>query len=125
MLLVMAILVAALPLFAQTAEPNLSGYWDFSINVGERVTKGELTLGRSGDGYVGTLTPAGTNTLGVRSLKLDANRAVALIVDTPEGVVTFDGTLGEDGKSMSGTVTYHKGQKFPMTASKRAPATAS
>ena len=118
-MVILLLALAAPALFAQSATPDLSGYWDFGVDVGQRVTPGELTLGRSGDGYVGTLTPKGTNTLGVRSLKVDGKK-IAMIVDTPEGVVTFDGTLGDDSASMTGTVTYHKGQQFPMTAKKRA-----
>jgi hypothetical protein len=60
----------ALPRSRATGRPDLSGYWDFQVNVGDRVTTGEMTLGRSGDAYLGTLTPKGTNTLAVRSLKV-------------------------------------------------------
>ena len=103
---------------AQTNTVDLSGYWDFQVDTGEHVTKGEFTLGKSGDAYLGTLTTQGRNTLAIRSLKLDGTQ-IDMIVDTPEGVVRFQGTLGEDGKSMKGTVTYHKGMQFPMTATKQ------
>lgn len=108
---------------APTAQ-DLSGYWDFEVNVGQRVTVGEMTLGKSGDGYLGTLTPKGTNTLAVRSLKLDG-KGIDMVVESRDGDVTFKGTLGEDGVSMNGIVTYHHGEQFPMTARKRQPAGAS
>jgi len=98
--------------------PDLSGYWDFEVTVGKRVTIGELTLGKSGDAYLGTLTPTGTNTLAVRSLKLNG-KGVDMTVESRDGDVTFKGTLGEDGVSMAGIVTYHHGEQFPMTARKR------
>lgn len=124
--------VSAVPLGAQSpqtapatpaaaAPPDLSGYWDFSIDVGERFTVGEMTLGRSGDAYLGTLTPAGTNTLAIRLLAVVGGK-VWLVVESREGLVTFAGELGADGVSMSGTVNYHHGQIFPMTAKKRVAA---
>ena len=42
-----------------------------------------------------------------------------MTVDTPEGPVTFAGTLGADGASMQGTLTYHQGQLLPMQATRR------
>ncbi len=103
-----------------TPGSDLSGYWDFEVNVGQRVTVGEMTLGRSGDGYLGTLTPKGTNTLAVRSFKLDG-KGIDMVVESRDGEVTFKGTLEEDGVSMNGIVTYHHGEQFPMTARKRQP----
>jgi hypothetical protein len=98
--------------------PDLSGTWGFSVDVGGRMTTGELVLLRQGGDYTGTITPQGTNTLQVRSLRLTGQQ-VDLLVDTPEGPVTFAGTLGEDARSMQGIVTYHGGQRFPMAVEKR------
>jgi hypothetical protein len=44
-----------------------------------------------------------------------------MIVDTPEGAVTFDGAVQRDRAGMSGIVIYHQGQRLPMTATKRPP----
>lgn len=54
----------------------------------------------NGDSYLGTLALKGTNTLAVRSLKLDGN-GIDMLVE-------------------NGIVTYHHGEQFPMTARKRA-----
>jgi hypothetical protein len=47
---------------------------------------------------------------------------IAMTVDTPEGAVTFDGTLNANGQSLQGTLIYHHGEKFPFSADKRPPA---
>lgn len=98
--------------------PDLSGYWLFTVDVGERDAVGELTLGRSGDAYLGTLTTRGQNTLAIRLLTLIDGR-IDLVVESREGLVTFEGALGADGASMSGIVHYHHGQNFPMTVTRR------
>jgi hypothetical protein len=116
--------VQAAPSSAAATTPDLSGYWDFEVNVGQRITVGEMTLGKSGDGYLGTLTAKGTNTLAVRSFKLEGT-GVEMIVESRDGDVTFKGTLDKDGTSMSGIVTYHHGEQFPMTTRKRQPAATS
>ena len=46
---------------------------------------------------------------------------IAMTVDTPEGPVTFDGTLNANGQSLQGTLIYHHGEKFPFSAEKRPP----
>jgi len=56
----------------------------------------------------GALAPQDTNTLPVRVLTLREDR-IAMIVDTPEGPVTLDGTLSANGQSLEGTVVYHHG----------------
>jgi hypothetical protein len=95
------------------------------MDVGPRVTTGEVWLWRRGADYSGTVTVQGTNALPVRSLTVRAPAAatapaVAMTVDTPEGPVTFAGTLAADGGTMQGTVTYHAGQLFPFAARRRA-----
>lgn len=97
---------------------DLTGWWDFSVDVGGRSASGKLWLFRRDDGFTGTLTPDGTNTLPVRILTV-AGRHVRMTVDSAEGAVLFDGTLAADARSMSGTVIYHQGQRFALTAHKR------
>jgi hypothetical protein len=46
---------------------------------------------------------------------------IAMTVDTPEGPVTFDGTLNANGQSLQGTLIYHHGEMFPFSADKRPP----
>jgi hypothetical protein len=95
------------------------------MDVGPRVTTGEIWLWRRGADYTGTLTVRGTNTLPVRSLTVRAPApaaaaALAMTVDTPEGPVTLAGTLAPDGGTMQGTVTYHAGQLYQLEARRRA-----
>jgi hypothetical protein len=74
-----------------------------------------------GEEFTGTATVQGRNALPVRMLTLRGER-IAMTVDTPEGPVTFDGTLNANGQSLQGTLIYHHGEKFPFSADKR-PAT--
>jgi hypothetical protein len=97
---------------------SLAGRWDFSVDVGTRQTPGELWLFRRGSELIGTLAPTGTNTLPVRALVLRGD-STHLVVDTPEGPVLFDGVVAAGHASMRGIVTYHQGQRYPMTATKR------
>ena len=106
---------------ARAVLDSLVGRWDFSVDLGTRQTPGELWLFRRGGELTGTLAPTGTNTLPVRALTLRGDSA-HMMVDTPEGPVTFDGIVTGSRSSMLGLVTYHKGQRFPMTATKRAAA---
>ena len=108
-----------------TTAPDAAGRWDFRMDVGPRVTTGEVWLWRRGADYSGTVTVRGTNALPVRSLTVRAPAAatapaVAMTVDTPEGPVTFAGTLAPDGGAMQGTVTYHAGERFSFEARRRA-----
>ena len=98
--------------------PNLAGRWDFSVELGTRTTPGVLWLFVRGGEYTGTLSPQGTNTLPVRSLVVRRDQVV-MTVDTPEGPVTFDGTIGDAGAAMQGIVTYHQGVRYPLTARRR------
>lgn len=102
----------------QSPTPNVSGRWDFHIDLGGRTTPGEFWLWRRGHVYTGTLTPRGTNTLPIREL-VQRGLRVDLTVDTPDGPVTVVGTVQPDGASLEGTVTYHQGQRYPMTAKRR------
>jgi hypothetical protein len=99
------------------AAPDLSGSWDFSVDAGGQVIPGEITLERSGAGYTGTVTPQGMSPATVRTLTLTGRR-VTMLIDTPDGEATFEGTLGEDGRSLTGNVSF-QGQTLPFTARKR------
>ncbi|MBC7898015.1 MAG: hypothetical protein H7066_21515 [Cytophagaceae bacterium] len=106
------------PVPSAVPAPDLAGRWDFSVDLGTRTTPGVLWLFLRGGEYTGTLSPQGTNALPVRSLVLRRDQ-VAMTVDTPEGPVTFDGTIGESGAAMQGIVTYHQGVRYPLTARRR------
>ena len=83
------------------------------------MTHGAMTIAKAGQGYQGTLTTdQGSNVLPVRSLTLDGSD-LNMIVESPNGKVVFKGLLNSDGRSFQGTVTYHTGQNFPMSGSKR------
>lgn len=102
----------------RTAGPNLAGAWDFTVDVGASVTRGSMTLVRSGTGYSGELRAAGPNALPVRSVVVTGTQ-VDLAVESPEGPVTFRGVLASDANSMVGEVTYHGGRRFPMRVIRR------
>ena len=104
---------------------DVSGRWDFRITMGsERTARGEFWLFRRGEEFTGTLTVQNTNTLPIRMFTVRGEQ-IAMTVDTPEGAVTFEGTLNANGQSLQGTVTYHHGEKFPFTADKRPSAPSS
>ncbi|MBX9928147.1 MAG: hypothetical protein K2X99_04465 [Gemmatimonadaceae bacterium] len=44
-----------------------------------------------------------------------------MVVESPNGLVVFEGKLAEDVQEMRGTVTYHTGQRFPMVVTRRPP----
>ena len=101
---------------------DVSGRWDFRITTGsERTARGEFWLFRRGEEFTGTLTVENTNTLPIRMFTVRGEQ-IAMTVDTPEGAVTLEGTLNPNGQSLQGTVTYHHGEKFPLSADKRPPA---
>jgi hypothetical protein len=95
--------------------PDLSGAWDFTVDLGASVTRGAMRITREANGLGGTLTAAGPNALPIRSLTLEG-AVVQLTVDTPEGPVVFDGTLDTDRAAMRGIVTYHGGKRYPLNA---------
>jgi hypothetical protein len=42
-----------------------------------------------------------------------------MLVESPNGNVTFKGTLSADAQTFQGKVTYHNGQEFPMSGRRR------
>ena len=102
------------------AATNLRGVWEIEIDTGRGATLGTLLINRETVGREGSLTTnRGNNVLPVRTLTLD-DRAIALSVESPNGVVSFKGELSSDGNAFQGTVTYHNGQLLPMKG-KRGP----
>jgi|SRR5215831_7427042 len=117
-------LVCAFVLLTGCATPterkpvDVSGKWTFQVETGRAVTNGAMTVERLPQGYGGTLTTdQGNNVLPIRSLTVQASK-IALVVESPNGNVTFEGTLSSDGRSFDGIVTYFTGQRFPMKGSK-------
>lgn len=99
--------------------PSLAGNWVFEVQTGTSVTHGSMTLSGEKQTYTGTLTTdQGNNVLPVRSLMLDGSR-MNMTVESPNGLVTFLGTLGADARTFQGTVTYYTGQSFPMSGTRR------
>src|SRR5688572_32209686 len=98
---------------------SLAGDWAFEVKTGNSVAHGAMTLTANGSGYRGTLTTdQGNNVLPVRSLTL-AGSNMDMLVESPNGNVTFKGTLSSDASSFQGTVTYHNGQQLPMIGTRR------
>jgi hypothetical protein len=99
--------------------PDLAGDWVFEAQTGENVAHGAMTLVADGASYKGTLTTDQTdNVLLVRSLTLQGS-ALSMLVESPEGKITFKGTLGADAHTFQGKVTYFNGQTIPMSGRRR------
>ena len=121
-----ACLYFALALFAGCAaspqrptSPDLAGDWVFEAQTGESVAHGAMTLVADGPGYKGTLTTDQTdNVLPVRSVTLQGSE-LSMIVESPEGNVTFRGKLAEDARTFEGKVIYLNGQIVPMSGRRR------
>jgi len=103
---------------APAPEPDLSGLWDFHMDVGGVPSFGLLTIGRLDGRYAGTLTPVRTAPVVVRSLTV-TDRKVRMVVGSREGDVTYDAVLSGAGDRMCGTVAYHGGLLYPMVAQRR------
>jgi len=99
--------------------PALAGDWVFEVQTGTNVTHGAMTLVADGAGYTGTLkTDQGNNVLPVRSLTVQGSD-MSMLVESPNGNVTFKGTLAADAQTFEGKVTYYNGQVFPMSGRRR------
>ena len=103
----------------RTAAPSLAGDWVFEVQTGQNVTHGSMSLVENGPGYTGTLTTdQGNNVLPVRSLTLQGSD-MNMLVESPNGNVTFKGALAADAQTFQGKVTYYNGQVFPMSGHRR------
>jgi hypothetical protein len=98
--------------------PNLHGHWDFLMVPRGTPSFGLMSIGFVGVDYGGSLAPARTAPVVLRSITVTGNR-IHMVVASTEGDVLFDGTLSAGGDFMCGTVTYHGGETFPMVAQKR------
>ena len=106
------------PVAAPAQVPDPSGSWDMVMDVGGTPSFGLLSVARAGVDLAGSIA-LNAGVVVVRSLKISADRTVAMIVASGEGDVRFDGELAPDGKRMCGIVSYHGGQKLEMVAQKR------
>jgi len=88
------------------------------MDVGGEPSFGLMSIGRFGDGYGGSVTPARTAPVVLRSIAV-TGRSIRMVVASPDGDILFDGSLSPKGDRMCGTVTYHGGRTFPMVAQKR------
>ena len=104
---------------ANPKTPNLAGDWVFEAQTGENVAHGAMTLVADGASYKGTLTTDQTdNVLPVRSLTLQGAE-LSMLVESPEGNVTFKGTLADDAQTFQGKVIYYDGRMISMSARRR------
>ena len=103
----------------RTVPVSLAGEWSFRIDTGGgRITNGRLSLAPAAEGYAGTLTTdRGDNILPVRSFTV-AGRDVRMHVESPQGAVTFAGALADGARAFAGTVTYHDGRIFQLSATR-------
>ena len=98
--------------------PNLHGHWDFLMVPRGMASFGLMSIGFVGADYGGSLAPVRTAPVVLRKITLTGN-SVHMVVASTEGDVLFDGKLSAKGDFMCGTVTYHRGETFPMVAQKR------
>ena len=99
--------------------PDLAGDWVFEVQTGQNVAHGAMTLLADGASYKGTLTTdQGNNVLPVRSLTLQGSD-LNMLVESPNGNVTFRGTLAGDAQTFQGKVTYYNGQIYAMSGRRR------
>jgi hypothetical protein len=104
---------------ANPKTPDLAGDWVFEAQTGESVAHGAMTLVADGGSYKGTLTTDQTdNVLPVRSLTLRGSD-LSMLVESPEGNVTFKGTLANDAQTFQGNVIYFDGRTIPMSGRRR------
>ena len=97
---------------------NLHGHWDFLMVPRGTPSFGLMSIGFVGADYGGSLAPARTAPVVLRSIT-QAGNSIRMVVASREGDVRFDGKLSAKGDTMCGTVTYHGGETFPMVAQKR------
>ena len=98
--------------------PNLHGHWDFLMVPRGTPSFGLMSIGFVGADYGGSLAPARTAPVVLRRI-IVSGTSINMVVASTEGDVLFDGRLSAKGDVMCGTVTYHKGETFPMVAQKR------
>lgn len=98
---------------------DLSGGWTFEVPTGKTTAHGAITLKTDGAGYQGSLTTdQGNEVLPVKSLTLRGSE-MRLVVNSPNGEVVFEGRLSDDQQTFDGIVTYHNGQRFPMSGHRK------
>jgi hypothetical protein len=97
------LLVAALPLRAQTT-PDPSGHWEGAVQTSGMTIVVEIDLARNASGeWMGTFGQPQQNLKGVPLSNVSADgRTVKFQVGNVAGERTFEGTLGADGKSLTG-----------------------
>ena len=98
--------------------PNLHGHWDFLMVPRGIPSFGLMSIGFVGADYGGSLAPARTAPVVLRSITLTGD-SIRMVVASREGDVLFDGRLSAKGDFMCGTVTYHGGETVPMVAQNR------
>lgn len=77
-----------------------------------------MTLQADGSQYRGTLTTnRGNNVLPIRHLLLRGDE-MEMVVESPNGTVTFKGRLSPDAQAFDGIAHYHTGQRFPMSGTR-------
>ncbi len=105
------ILLSTLSLSAQT---GIRGHWNGSVEVPNQTLAMEVDIDKSGDKWIGSVAiPAqGASGLPLSNISETGNKFSFAIEGAP-GDPTFNGTLSEDGKTMSGDFTQGPGS-FPF-----------
>ncbi|WP_374658522.1 hypothetical protein [Inhella sp.] len=98
---------------------KLGGAWSFKVTVGQHVTQGAIHLTAYDDRFLGTLsTDQGGEVLKIRSVQVNDTKLV-MTVDSPQGEVVVRAELAANAKAFQGTVTYHNGQVYAISGSRR------
>jgi len=96
---------------------DVTGTWDFQVDAGGQTIAGEMNVTRSGGAYGGTISPQGMTPATIRTVTISGQR-VTILIDTPDGEATLEGTLSTDGRTLTGAVLY-QGQSLGFNGRKR------
>lgn len=108
---------APAPAASTATARDVTGNWDFTVDAGGQTVSGEMVVTRVGAGFGGTVTPQGMSAATIRSVTITGDRIV-LVVDSPDGEATFNGTLSTDNRTITGNLAFN-GQSMGFSMRKR------
>ncbi len=95
---------------ALSAQDALRGHWTGTIDVPDHTLGVEVDLDKNADGWIGSVSIPDQNASGIPLEAITfANGKCSFRIKGGPGAPTFDGTLSDDGKAMSGTFTQGGG----------------
>jgi hypothetical protein len=116
--LLAAVLFFSVPSLGAQVAADPSGHWEGTIQVPEREVRIEVDLAKSAKGdLAGTFGNPARNVAGLPLANVAVDgKSVRFVLKVNSGGGTFEGVLGDDGKSMSGKFnTAEGGYSIPFT----------